>query len=161
MESTQATHSDADLALRLYDLRREAEMRRARNWFSGEFWPRSFSEVEQLVTQYGSLQNGWFRQVLSYWDMAAAFVLRGTLHPGLFHDTCGEAWFCYAKVKPFVQEARAKFNSPEFAANLEKVIEGSAEGRERLQRMQENIRQFSAMVEENRKQRPVSSSEAA
>ena len=161
METAHTTHSDADVALRLYDLRREAEMRKARNWFAGEFWPRSFSELEQLMMQFGSPQNNWFRQVLSYWDMAAAFVVRGSMHPGLFYDTCGEAWFCYAKVKPFIQEARTKMNSPEFAANLERTIEGSAEGRERLQRMQDNIKQFSAMMEKNREQWPVSSSEAA
>jgi hypothetical protein len=80
-------------------------------------------------------------------------VLRGALHPGLFHDTCGEAWFCYAKLKPFLQEGRTKF-SPEFLANLEKVIEGSAEGRERLQRMQENLVRFRTMAEERKKQQP-------
>jgi hypothetical protein len=132
-------------------LRRETEMRKAREWFGGEFWPRDFSDLEQLMMGFGSPQNRWLRQVVSYWDMAATLVLRGALHPGLFFDTCGEAWFTYAKLKPFVQELRARFNSPEFMANLEKVIEGSADGRERLQRMQENITRFAAMMEENKK----------
>jgi hypothetical protein len=72
-------------------------------------------------------------------------VVRGSFHPGLFYDTCGEAWFCYAKLKPFVSEARNKF-SPEFLSNLEKAIEGTPEGRERLQRMLENIARFGAMA---------------
>lgn len=149
MESTHATHADAELILRLYDLRRETEMRKARNWFAGEFWPRSFSDLEQTMMQFDSPQSHWLRQVMSYWDTAAALVVRGTLHPGLFYDTCGESWFVYAKLKPFLQEARTRF-SPEFLANLEKVVEGSSEGRERLQHMQENIAQFSAMVEKKR-----------
>jgi hypothetical protein len=153
METKQATTADAELALHLYDLRREAEMRKARNWFAGEFWPQSFSDLEQTMMQFGSPQSRWFGQILSYWDMAASLVLRGALHPGLFHDTCGEAWFCYAKLKPFLQEGRTKF-SPEFLANLEKVIEGSAEGRERLQRMQENLVRFRTMAEERKKQQP-------
>jgi hypothetical protein len=126
-------------------------MRKARNWFAGEFWPRSFSELEQVMMQFESPQGHWCRQVMSYWDMAAALVNRGSLHPGLFYDTCGEAWFCYAKLKPFVAEGRTKF-APEFLANLEKVIEGPPEGRERLQRMQENIARFGDMVEKNKKQ---------
>jgi hypothetical protein len=154
METNQATTAEGELALHLYDLRRETEMRKARNWFAAEFWPRSFADMELIMSQFGSPQSRWLGQLLSYWDMAAALVLRGALHPGLFNDTCHEAWFCYAKLKPFLQESRTKF-SPEFLANLEKVIEGSVEGRERLQRMQENIAQFRTMAEERKKQSPV------
>ena len=74
MESTHATAADAELILRLYDLRRETEMRKARNWFAGEFWPHSFSDIEQTMMQFGSPQSRWFGQILSYWNMAA---LRG------------------------------------------------------------------------------------
>lgn len=159
MESTHATTADAELILRLYDLRRETEMRKARNWFAGEFWPRSFSDVEQTMMQFGSPQSRWLGQVLSYWNMAASFVVQGALSPALFHDTCHEAWFCYAKLKPFLQEGRTKFAS-DFMANLEKVIEGSAEGRARLQQMQERLAHFSAMAKDSKGQQP-STSEAA
>jgi hypothetical protein len=159
METTQATTADGELALHLYDLRRETEMRKARNWFGAEFWPRSFSDIEQIMGQFASQHSRWFGQILSYWDMAAALVLRGALHPGLFNDTCHEAWFCYAKLKPFLQECRTKF-SPEFMANLEKVIESSEEGRERLQRMQENIARFRTMAEERKKQQSPASEAA-
>ena len=84
MESTHATAADAELILRLYDLRRETEMRKARNWFAGEFWPRSFSDVEQTMMQFGSPQSRWLGQVLSYWNMAATFVVQGALSPALF-----------------------------------------------------------------------------
>lgn len=144
-----ATPADAELVLRLYDLRRESEMRNARNWFGHEFWPRNPAEAEQIAMS-GSQQGRWLSQVVSYWDMAAALVARGALHPGLFYDTCGEAWFAYAKIKPFVAETRKKF--PDFVVNLEKVIEGSEEGRARLQGMQAMIASFAAAVEDKKKQ---------
>ncbi|MFB3813225.1 MAG: hypothetical protein ACE14L_03865 [Terriglobales bacterium] len=153
MEATPATTAEGELVLHLYDLRRESEMRKARNWIAGEFWPRSFSDLEQTMMRFDSQQSAWLRQVLSYWDMAAALVLRGSLNPGLFYDTCGEAWFTYAKLKPFIQEARTKFNAPEFLANLEKAIEGTAEGRERLRRQQENIARFAELVEQAKMQK--------
>jgi hypothetical protein len=143
METTQATTAEGELVLHLYDLRREAEMRKARNWFAGEFWPQSFADIEKTMMQFDSHQSHWFRQVLSYWDMAAALVQHGALDRTLFSDTCGEAWMCYAKLKPFLEECRSKF-SPTFLSNLEKVIEGSPEGRENLQRTQEMIARISA-----------------
>jgi hypothetical protein len=149
MEATHATTAEAELALRLYDMRRETEMRKARNWFASDFWPRNFSEIEQIMMQFGSPQSRWLGQVLSYWDMAASFVLHGALHPGLFYDSCHEAWFCYAKLKPFMQEGRTKF-SPEFLTNLEKVIEGSAEGRERLKFMEGNLARIGTLVQERK-----------
>jgi hypothetical protein len=147
METTQATTAEGELVLHLYDLRREAEMRKARNWFAGEFRPQSFADIEKTMMQFDSQQSHWFRQVLSYWDMAAALVQHGALDRTLFTDTCGEAWMCYAKLKPFLEECRSKF-SPTFLSNLEKVIEGSPEGREHLQRTQEMIARFSAGAEQ-------------
>jgi hypothetical protein len=160
MENTHATTAEGELTLHLYDLRRETEMRKARNWFAGEFWPRSFAELEQIMMQFQTPQSHWCRQVLSYWDLAATLVVRGALQPGLFYDTCGEAWFCYAKLKPFIEEGRTKF-SPEFLANLEKAIEGTAEGRQRLKDMLERVAHFRTLSEENRKQQGSEVKEAA
>lgn len=159
MENNRANATDADLILRLYDLRRETEMRKARNWFAGEFWPATFAELENIMMQFGSPQSRWFGQILSYWDMAAALVTHGTLAPALFYDACHEAWFCYAKMKPFLAEGRRKFD-PEFLVKLEKVIEGTPEGRERLLRMQDHIAQFQSMMRE-RKQHSTAAGEAA
>jgi hypothetical protein len=150
METTQATTAEGELVLHLYDLRRETEMRKARNWFAGEFWPRNFAEIETTMMRFDAPQSHWFRQVLSYWDMAAALVQHGALDRTLFTDTCGEAWLCYAKMKPFMQECRSKF-SPTFLSNLEKVVEGSPEGREHLQRTQEMIARMRSTNEERTK----------
>ena len=145
MESTPATTADAELVLRLYDLRREAEMRKARNWFVEEFWPANFAEIEQLWSEFGSPRNRWFRQIVSYWEMAASLVVRGSLNQALFFDTCGEAWFVYAKLKPFVAENRSKY-FPDYVTHLETVVEGSAEGRERLANVENMIGNLRGMM---------------
>lgn len=71
----KATPHDAQLVMKLYDLRREAEMRKARNFLVVEFWPLSADDVVKLVNSFGSQENAWLRQVTGYWDMATTFVL--------------------------------------------------------------------------------------
>ena len=71
------TIADAQLILQLYDLRREAEMRKARNWWGGEFFPQSADDVMKMAFTMGSPENNWLRQVAGYWNMAASFVLIG------------------------------------------------------------------------------------
>src|SRR5579875_1709234 len=92
-----ATAADAELILKLYDLRREERMRVARNWVVHEFQPRSLDELLVVQRDFGSLHNQYWRQVISYWEMAAAFVLRGALDRELFVDANGENIFLLAK----------------------------------------------------------------
>lgn len=128
-------HADAELILKLYDLRREAEMRKARAWFAG-WWPRSADDVVQMINAPANPQeNAWFRQVTGYWEMAASFVVRGVLSAELFYDSGGELWFTLAKVYPFLKDIREKAQVPYFLQRVEKVATGSEEGRERLQMM--------------------------
>jgi len=130
-----ATAADAELILKLYDLRREAEMRKARAWFAG-WWPRNADDVIQMINAPANpLENAWFRQVSGYWEMVASFVLRGVLNEGLFVDSGGEMWFTLAKVYPFLKEVREKAQVPYFFQRVEKVATGSDEARERLQMM--------------------------
>ncbi len=89
----KSTAADAQVILQLYDLRREAEMRKARKWYAGSFWPETADDYAKVATAYSIPENAWLRQVISYWDMAAALVLNGALDEGLFFDTCGEMWF--------------------------------------------------------------------
>jgi len=131
----QATKADAELILKLYDLRREAEMRKARAWYAG-WWPRNADDVvEMLNAPANPTENAWFRQVSGYWEMAASFVLRGILNEGLFFDSGGEMWFTLAKVYPFLKEVRERAQVPYFFRRVEKVASGSDEARERLQMM--------------------------
>jgi hypothetical protein len=139
---TDPTSTDAQIIMQLYDLRREAEMRKARNWIMGEFWPNSVDDLRRVLMAFPSQENNWYRQVLGYWDMAASFVVRGVLNADLFFDSSGEMYFIYAKLKPFIQPLRQEFQSPEFLANVEKVAEATPETRERTARLQERIAAF-------------------
>jgi hypothetical protein len=124
---------DAQIIMRLYDLRREPEMRKARGWFAG-FVPRNADDLMQLINGVNPQENAWFRQVSSYWDMAASFVLRGVLNEELFVDNSGEMFFVLGKVYPFLKEVREKTHSP-YLQRVEKVATRTKEARERLQMM--------------------------
>ena len=82
--SKKPTAADAQLILQLYDLRREAEMRKARNWWVTGFWPQSADDFMKIAWAMGTQENNWLRQVGGYWSMAAAFVLQGALNEDLF-----------------------------------------------------------------------------
>jgi len=129
----KATAEDAKIIMRLYDLRREPEMRKARGWFAS-FVPRNADEVIQVINGAPPQENAWFRQVISYWDMAASFVLHGAVNEQLFVDNSGEMFFVLGKVYPFLKEIREKTKTP-YLQRVEKVATGSKEARERLQGM--------------------------
>jgi hypothetical protein len=146
--SRPATATDAQIILQLYDLRRETEMRKARHFISAEFWPESAEDTLRLARAYPSPENTWLRQVASYWEMAASFVLRGALHEGLFFDASGEMYCVYAKFKPFVTEIRQKL--PYFLLTVEKVIMNTQEGRDRLERLERRLARRKQKLTERR-----------
>jgi hypothetical protein len=121
------TIDDARLILELYHLRREAELRKARQWWLMTFWPKSAEDFIKVATAMGSEENNWLRQVGSYWGIAISFVLNGVLSEKLFFQLsfCGELYFIFAKVRPFLEEIREKMNNPELFRNMEKAILGS------------------------------------
>jgi hypothetical protein len=129
----------AELILRLYELRRETVMREARSYVGGgEFKPASGRELFEIVTT-GGKHGSFVLQVYGYWDMVAAFVQHGALDAGLVHDTCQEMYFQYAKIQPYLKEFRKAMNLPEWMISIERVIEGSKAGRARLATMQKSL----------------------
>jgi len=130
----KATAEDAQIIMKLYDLRRESEMRKARTWFAG-WWPTSADDVMKVVQGGGTQENAWFRQVSGYWDMVASFVLRGVLNEDLFVDSGAEMWFDFAKLQPFLKEVREKASLPHFYARIEKLANRTKDGRDRMQMM--------------------------
>jgi hypothetical protein len=130
----QAGPADAQLILQLYDLRREAEMRKARAWWGGTFLPHTAEDIIQVGKSSGP-ESAWFRQVAGYWEMAASLVLHGALNEELFYDSGGELWFVLGKVYPFLNEYREKTQSPYSFALAEKLATKSEAGRARLQYM--------------------------
>ncbi|MGA7219455.1 MAG: hypothetical protein WBX38_14125 [Candidatus Sulfotelmatobacter sp.] len=132
--SKKATPMDAQLILHLYELRREAELRKARSWMLGEFWPENADDYLKVISASGTQENNWLRQVGSYWGMAASFALHGALNADLFlqPQMSGEMYFLFAKVHPFLKELREKIGDPEMFGTIEKLITGSKYGRDRL-----------------------------
>jgi hypothetical protein len=128
------TAEDAKLILKLYDLKREPELRKARQWWLVTFWPDTADDFLKVAMTLGSQENNWFRQVISYWGIAGSFVLNGLLSEKLFFEQafCGELFIIYAKVKPFLKELREKTKNPKLMLNVEKVIRGSKLGREQF-----------------------------
>jgi hypothetical protein len=125
---SKATPTDAELILKLYDLRREATLRKARDFMATQFWPQNYGEFRAVAMAFGAEHNGWFRQVWTYWDMACALVLNGTINEDLFFKTNGEPYFFYAKFKPYIEQARKELNHPEFMAHIEELANKSPEG---------------------------------
>ncbi len=138
--SNKATAADAELILKLYDLRREAEMRKARHWWTTAFWPQTIDDVLKISSNMGSQENNWFRQVSGYWSMAASFVEHGALDRDLFLTPAfsGEMFLIFAKVKPFLKELREKM-SPTAFVSIEELVNSTEKSRALLQRMETNV----------------------
>jgi len=149
----RATPHDGQLMLRLYDLRREPEMRKARNWFLADFWPRNADDVLKVIHAFASQENNWFRQVGGYWDMAAALVLQGALHEELFlQPGCsGEMFLVFTKMRPHLKELRQKLNNPDYWGNIEEVATGSKLARKRLARVSSIVEQVRATLTKPKK----------
>jgi hypothetical protein len=120
MERMLATPADAEIVLRLYELRTEAVMREARAWITGEFWPASAEEFFAVSGNPAHPHNAHFRQVTSYWEMAAAMVLHGAVSAELFVDCNGEGFFLLAKFAPILEQIRAR--SPGFLVKTSELI---------------------------------------
>jgi hypothetical protein len=122
---SQPTYDDANLILRLYELRREEKMRAARNWFVANFRCKTMAEMQALCPP-GTEQNAYYRQVVSYWDMAGSFVNTGILNPDLFFANTREILLVWERIKPLIAEIRAAFQDPTYLSNLEKAGEACA-----------------------------------
>ena len=134
--------AEADLILKLYDLRREQTMREARNWFFS-FNPKNIQDFMDVLT---SDKSGYYRMVVSYWDMAASLVNNGAIDAQMFNDANGEHVFVYAKVEPFLAELRAQGN-PTFLTHLEKLVKQMPNFEERLKFVRDRIQKIIEMYE--------------
>jgi hypothetical protein len=135
--SKKATVADAQLIAQLYDLRREPEMRKARNWWGGEFFPQNADDFLKVAWAMNTQENNWLRQVGGYWGMVASFLNHGALHEDLFlaPGFSGEMFLIYAKIHPFIKELRQKLNDPNAFKEVETAITHTKWGRDRLQFM--------------------------
>jgi hypothetical protein len=133
---------EAGLILKLYELRREETMRKARDWYFRDFNPETVADFSAAI--FGE-HSGHVRMVISYWDMAAALVNRGAISLDLFTDANGEHIGVFAKVEPLLGEIRAAFG-PQFASHLEKLIDATPDGRKRTAGTREQMKAIRARM---------------
>lgn len=135
------TAQDAQLLLQLYLIRQETEMRKARHWWLVDFWPERPEDYLKIEMARRTRENNWLRQVVSYWGMAASFVLHHTLSERAFLEPTfsGEMFVVFAKVRPFLKVLRKKTLTPDLMRNIEKVIMGSKASRERLKQVTKRV----------------------
>ncbi len=126
--------TDAQLILKLYDLRREVELRKARQWWLMDFWPENADDFLKVAWASGTQENNWLRQAPSYWAMASSLVLQGVLNEDLFLRPAfsGEMFVIFGKVQPFIKELREKLGDQEVFLDVETVIMRTKWGRDRL-----------------------------
>ena len=137
MERMLATPADAEIILKLYELRTEAEMRKARAWITGEFWPATAEEYFAVASNPADPHNAWLRQVLTYWEMAAAMVLHGAVSAELFVDCNSEGFFMLAKFSPIVEEIRAR--NPGFLVKTSELITRFSAASQRYEAVLKNV----------------------
>jgi hypothetical protein len=107
-----ATAADAELVLRLYELRREETLRKARRFLVFDFNPKTLEELRAVTRDTKSVQNPLWRQATSYWEMAASMVLRGAIDADLFLDSSVEGILLYAKFHHFHAETEKQSGNP-------------------------------------------------
>jgi len=140
------TTADAQIILQLYDFRREVEMRKARNWFNGAFWPKNVDDILAVTSNFSLPENAWFRQVITYWDMATVLVLHGALNEELFFAASAEMWFSFAKLYPYLKAYREKSGQTEAWKQIEKLATRTKQGKNRMDAL---VKRIAAMTAAN------------
>lgn len=118
--ASKPTHEQAQLHLQIYEMRREAKLREARDWFFKNYFVEDFEDSMRIAapgTQGGAFAN----MVLAYWEQACAMLNYDLLHEDLFFETNGEFFGVWERVKPIVPQAREKFAYKGFLAHMEKA----------------------------------------
>jgi hypothetical protein len=133
---------EAGLILKLYELRREETMRKARDWFFRDFNPESLADFQAAMF---SEHSGHLRMVLTYWDMAASLVNNGAISLEMFIDANMEHLGVFSKIEPLLSEIRAVF-SPQFLHNLEKLIDSMPNGRQMTVAQRERMKGMRAQI---------------
>jgi hypothetical protein len=114
------THEQAQLHLQVYDMRREAKLRQARDWFFKNYFADSMDEAMRIAAP-GTETGAFTMMVFGYWDQACALLNYGLLHEDLFFETSGEFFGVWDRVKPIIKEGRERFVNKQFLAHMEKA----------------------------------------
>jgi hypothetical protein len=120
-------HHDAELVLRVYELRREPVLRESRAAIIQQFWPKTFADVQAVLKGDHPL-NAAYRQVGTYWEMVYGMVKHGVVNADYFLESNGEGMLVFAKVAPFLEEIRREV-SPLAYQNAEWAAKNTTAGR--------------------------------
>jgi len=142
MRKETPDHHDADLLIKVYDLRREAVLRQSRQAIQREFWPKSWSDVEAVLKAEHPL-NAPYRQTGTYWEMVYSFARHGIVHPAFWLENNGEGLFLFAKVEPYLAQVRAAGAQTAFR-NAEWVARECPEGRPIYERIKARVAKMAA-----------------
>ena len=137
MERMLATPADAEIILKLYELRTEAVMRQARSWVIGQFWPDTVEDYFAVANNPVDPHNAYLRQVLSYWEMAAAMVLHGAVSAELFVDCNAEGFFLLAKFAHILDGIREQL--PGFLVKTSELVNRFSTAAQRYEIVLKNI----------------------
>ena len=118
--ATKPTHEQAQLQLQVYEMRREARLRQARDWFFQNYFPNNMNEAMKIGAP-GTEHGQFVMMVFSYWDQTCALLNYGLLHEDLFFETTGEFYGVWDRVRPIIQEGRQQWSNPNFLGHLEKA----------------------------------------
>lgn len=129
---------DAELVLKLYDLRREAVMRESRAAIAAKYLPKSSEEALAVLKRDHPL-NSAFRQVMTYWEMVYGMVKWGILHADFTLESSSEGLLLYARAEPYVEQMRAQDN-PSYFVNAEWVGKNTDSGRKALERYRARVK---------------------
>lgn len=135
---------EAGLILKLYELRPEEVLRKARDWYFRDFNPQNITDFSNVMM---GEHSGYLRMVVTYWNMAAALVNDRAISMELFNESNGEQIGVFAKIEPLLGEIRAAY-APQFAAALEKLIDATPDGRKRVAATRERMKAMRARLAE-------------
>jgi hypothetical protein len=120
--SAKPTHEQAQLHLQVFEQRREARLRQARDWFFKNCFADTWTEAMR-ITAPGTEGGTNFMMVVSYWEQTCALLNYGLLHDDLFFETSGEFFGVWERIKPIIAEGRQQWANPIFLANMEKAAQ--------------------------------------
>lgn len=140
-------HQDVALILKLYELRREEGIRRARKWYFTEFNPQSADDIAKVFGS-GHDRSAHYRMITSYWDMASSFVNNGGIDEKMFLDANGEHIAVFSKLEPFIEEVRKQIGLPDYLRQLETLVRKTPNADARLQRLRGLFTRWSEIARE-------------
>jgi hypothetical protein len=130
-------HLDADLVLKIYDLRREQVLRESRDALTRDFWPRNADEALAVLRPDHPLNRQW-RQVTGYWEMVYSMARHQVIHGDFLMESNGEGLFLFARVEPYLPALRTA-SSPRTLRNTEWVATQTEMGRAMMEYFRKRV----------------------